>query len=296
MTLSRRRFLAISAAMLGAGPARSAATPARWRGVALGAEAEITIHGPGAERALAEALALVRAVEAEFSLYDPGSALSRLNRAGRLAPSPTFAELLGLVDRVPAATGGAFDPTVQPLWEALARGGSLGPARAAVGWERVRLGGGEVRLGAGQALTFNGIAQGFATDAVADMLEARGFGRALVDIGEHRALGGPWRVGLADPVAGYLGTRTLDMGAIATSSPDALRLGLEGHILDPRGGRGTRWSTVSVEATRAAIADAVSTGCCLLDLAQIGAVMRRLPEISAVTLVDADGNLRSLRA
>ena len=147
-----------------------------------------------------------------------------------------------------------------------------------------------------EALTFNGIAQGFATDAVADMLEARGFGRALVDIGEHRALGGPWRVGLADPVAGYLGTRTLDMGAIATSSPDALRLGLEGHILDPRGGRGTRWSTVSVEATRAAIADAVSTGCCLLDLAQIGAVMRRLPEISAVTLVDADGNLRSLRA
>ena len=245
MTLSRRRFLAISAAMLGAGPARSAATPARWRGVALGAEAEITIHGPGAERALAEALALVRAVEAEFSLYDPGSALSRLNRAGRLAPSPTFAELLGLVDRVHAATGGAFDPTVQPLWEALARGGSLGPARAAVGWERVRLGGGEVRLGAGQALTFNGIAQGFATDAVADMLEARGFGRALVDIGEHRALGGPWRVGLADPVAGYLGTRTLDMGAIATSSPDALRLGLEGHILDPRGGRGTRYARTS---------------------------------------------------
>ena len=74
------------------------------------------------------------------------------------------------------ATGGAFDPSVQPLWQALARGGDVEAARALTGWERVTIGQ-DITLAPGQALTFNGIAQGFATDVVTDLLASRGFGR-----------------------------------------------------------------------------------------------------------------------
>lgn len=293
MSLTRRRFLCISAAALCAGA--SPVAPARWRGIALGAEAEITLHGPGAEAALTDAIARVRGIERAFSLYDPTSELSRLNASGRLAPSPAFRLLLTQTDAVHRATGGAFDPSVQPLWQALARGGDVEAARALTGWERVTIGQ-EITLAPGQALTFNGIAQGFATDVVSDLLASRGFGQALVNIGEHRALGGPWRLGLSDPAAGYLGTRTLADGAIATSSPAALRLGTGGHILDPRGLRAPLWSTASVEAESAAVADALSTACCLLEPDEIRRAMAALPGIRRMTLVDGEGRLRTLTA
>lgn len=293
MSLTRRRFLCISAAALCAGA--SPVAPARWRGIALGAEAEITLHGPGAEAALTDAIARVRGIERAFSLYDPGSELSRLNASGWLAPSPAFRALLQQADAVHRATGGAFDPSVQPLWQALARGTDVETARALTGWERVTIAQ-EITLAPGQALTFNGIAQGFATDVVTDLLASSGFGRALVNIGEHRALGGPWRLGLSDPAAGYLGTRTLADGAIATSSPAALRLGTGGHILDPRGSRAPLWSTTSVEAESAALADALSTACCLLEPDEIRRAMAALPGIRRVTLVDGEGRLRTLTA
>lgn len=41
-----------------------------------------------------------------------------------------------------------------------------------------------------QALTFNGIAQGFATDLVADVLRDHCLTNTLVNIGEYRAMGG----------------------------------------------------------------------------------------------------------
>ncbi len=293
---TRRRFLAIAAAALASRPAAAAET-ARWQGVALGAEADVTLHGPAEQTgpALVEVQAILRQVEALFSLHDPGSALAALNRDGRLAPAPVeFLGLLRIADRAHRATGGRFDPSVQPLWHALAAGGDATAARRLLGWKRVRVSQGAVTLAPGQALTLNGIAQGFATDMVADRLAARGFGRALIHIGEHRALGGPWRLGLEDPAAGFLGTRTLNGGALATSSPRAMLLTPgEGHILDPLGGR-PRWSTVSVEADRAALADALSTAFCLMDRAGIARARAALPGVGRVTLVDDDGNLSTL--
>ncbi|MDO6585420.1 FAD:protein FMN transferase [Salipiger sp. 1_MG-2023] len=289
MMLSRRRFLSISAAALSMG---ASAAPARWSGLALGAEAQITLHGPGATEALPRAIARLRQIEAAFSLYDPDSEVSRLNRAGRLVPSQDFAALMALADRVHRATQGQFDPTVQPLWQALARGQDSGDARQLIGWETVQRAP-QVVLSKGQALTFNGIAQGYATDAVVDLLETRGFGSALVNIGEFRALGGPWRLGLADPDQGLLGSRTLTGGAVASSSPSALMLGAQAHILSPQGGAAL-WSTVSVECPSAALADALSTGFCLMDEAAIRAAIRHIP--ARVTLVDAGGNLRRLPA
>ena len=135
--MNRRRFLAISATALIASPARAGTV--RWRGVALGAEAEITLRGDPAraERALAAARRSLAEAEALFSLYRADSALSRLNREGRLNPPPRFAELMRLCDTLWRATGGRFDPTVQPLWRALATGGDAAAARRLIGWATV---------------------------------------------------------------------------------------------------------------------------------------------------------------
>lgn len=286
MTLTRRRFLTISAAM--------AATPAFaaqevWNGHAFGAEVNLTILGPRAQAqaAIQTARKMLREIEHLFSLYDPTSALSHLNRTGQLTnPDPRFTALMQAADRGYRQTQGLFDPTIQPLWQALGQGGDTSQAIAAIGWNRVHHTARNIRLDRTQALTFNGIAQGFATDLITDYLNALGMTETLVNIGEFRAIGGPFHLGLSDPQHGHLGTRTLSNGAIATSSPGAAQ-----HIIHPH--HTAKWSTVSVEATTATIADCLSTALCLAPRDQIVDIAKD-PAISRITLVDFDGNLTTI--
>ncbi len=291
MSLSRRRFLTIAAAFA-ATPA--SATPHRWKGRALGAYVEITIHGPAewAEAALSNTRIILTEIERLFSLYDPNSALSRLNRHGSAhALAQNFAHLLAEVHTVHKATNGLFDPTVQPLWRALAEGRAAKPVLPLVGWEKVRLENGSIRLAPGQSLTLNGIAQGFATDRVADAFAAEGLTNTLINIGEFRGTGGPWHLGLVDPAFGTLGRRTIAEGAIATSSPQALPLAGNGHIIHPTAK--PIWSTVSVEAETATMADGFSTALTMADLPMIRDLIGRYG-LRRVTLVDAEGDLITL--
>ena len=287
--MRRRRFIQVVAATLAAGgPAFARADAQRWRGVAMGAAVALDLFGAQPED-LAAAVDEIRAAEARFSLYDPTSELSRLNAAGGGVLSAEMAELLALCDAMHAATDGLFAPTVQPVFAALARGER--PPWEDVGWGRVALRDGEVVLAPGQALTLNGIAQGFATDRVRATLAARGLTHALISVGEHAALGGPFRLGVVDPVHGQVGMRTLTDGCLATSSPGAMRLGTQTHILHPMNGP-AHWSTVSVEAESAAIADAASTALCLADLPQVRRITRALG--ARTTLIDPGGDVSSV--
>lgn len=285
--MHRRRFLQIMAASMFL-PRPAAAS--EWRGRAFGADVTLSLSGKGAEMAVRKLPALLAQIEAVFSLYQP-SELTALNGTGCARPSTWMAEALALCDRLHHLTNGAFDPTVQPLWQALAAGENTASARNLIGWQHVRLGP-EVTLGQGQALTLNGMAQGFAADLVRDWLAAQGFEHALVQMGEYAALGGPFRLGISDPVAGLLGQRQLAAGrALAASSPQATLVGRAPHILHPKG-QAPRWSTVVVEADSAALADGLSTALVFLDQPEITQLRQHLPQLGPVTLIDVQGDLR----
>lgn len=281
MTLTRRRMLAITAAAAPALAFAPGAPRTTWRGRALGADASITLVGDGAAPALAAARDAIRRAEAAFSLFDPASALSRLNAAGRLtAPPPDMLALMAEVAALHAISGGAFDPTVQPLWRLMAdtRGrpdaSDLARARALVGWRHVRVDPGEIAFDRpGMALTFNGVAQGFATDRAAAALAAHGFGHALVNAGEWRGIGGPWRLGAEDQVL------RLQNRAAATSEPGALRFGAggAGHILSPFGADSIGFARVTVIADAAARADGLSTALCAAGPGRAAAIMAGSP-------------------
>ncbi|TNC66840.1 FAD:protein FMN transferase [Rubellimicrobium roseum] len=291
--MHRRRALTILAATALC-PLPSRAEETR---IALGAEARMTLHGPPevTARARARAWAEMERIERVFSLYDPGSALSRLNAAGRLnAPPPELLEVLALAGQLHVATGGRFDPTVQPLWLAHANGGDTKAARRLVDWDGVTVSPEAVTLRPGQALTLNGIAQGYATDRVTAVLAEEGLIHALVEIGEFRALSGPFRLGVEDPAHGRLGQVTLDGTACATSSPGAMILpDGAGHILDPRGGA-PLWSTVTVVAAQAALADGLSTALCLANAAEARRILDRLGPGLRATAVTTAGDLFTL--
>lgn len=297
-SLPRRRLLlgaagALACASLGTGAFRTLAgaqgLAIRTRaGLALGTTVSLTVAGPEpdvAEAALTEAFGAIRAVEAAASLFRTNSALARLNRAGVLErPDPLLLAPLRYALDLAAASGGAFDPTVQPLWtlwaEAAARGerpgaAALREAVARVGWDRVRISDEAIRLTPGTALTLNGVVQGFAADRVMAVLEARGIRDAFIDTGEFGARGAhpdgtPWRLGLADPrepariaaviepFAGFASTS----GDYATSfSADHS----DHHIFDPATGRSPRGlASVTVTAPSGLAADGLSTAAMVL--------------------------------
>lgn len=274
--LTRRRFIAISAALAPTMALGRSPDPHVETGIALGATVTLRLQHPEAPRLAALAMEEIRRLEQVFSLYQPESSLVRLNREARLDTPPfELLDCLTLAASVHRASGGSFDPTVQPLWlaeaGALTQGTPLTEAeraqvRALIGWEGVTLAPEAIILRPGMALTLNGIAQGFIADRVAALLESHGLTRALIDTGEMRALPeGDWPVKLASG-----GGITLRDRALATSAPLGMTFGGDGvtsHILDPRTGRPLRsaWQSVSISAPSAALADALSTSACLMD-------------------------------
>lgn len=282
--LNRRRFLCLSAAALLPLPGH-AETVALWEGRGLGTTLSLRLVGVApyqAQRVFSRIEAEVERIENLASLHRD-SALTRLNRDGHLAwPSADLLDLLGVADRVFSATGGAFDPTVQPLWQAIATGQDQDIARRAIGWGRIAMSSREIRLDRGQALTLNGIAQGWAADRIAALLRHQGFTRALVDMGEISAIGQAegdrdWSARISAPD----GTRLADVGlkdrALATSSPLGTVIGGgRAHILGPNG-QPPLWQTASVSAPSAAVADALSTAFCLMGRNSIDDALRHFP-------------------
>ncbi|MFZ1468169.1 MAG: FAD:protein FMN transferase [Paracoccaceae bacterium] len=286
MTLNRRLFLSLTAAAVSLTALPAQATVSDWQGTGLGAALSLRLIGDDphhARRTFSRVEAEIARVEATASLHRDSS-LTRLNRDGRLAwPDPAFLALLDLAGQVHAATRGAFDPTVQPLWQAIATGGDTVAARAAIGWDRVRLSHEEIRLAPGQALTLNGIAQGWAADRIAALLRAEGYANALIDMGEINALGqredaAPWRVAIAGPTGQPLAETALTNRALATSSPMGTRIGADRpHIIGPAG-QNPLWQTAAVSAASAALADALSTAFCLMSRAAIDDSLARFPD------------------
>ena len=310
---TRRRVLTIlgvTAAALAAGRAHAfpEAIDYEWRGTAMGADARLLFCGgeAGAIRdAVHVTVAEIDRLEDALSLFRDRSEIARLNRVGRLiGPSGDLRRALALGLAVARTTGGLYDPTVQPLWEAhvdwfagrstteLPPDALIAAARARVGWRRIDLAADAIVLGERQRITLNGLGQGYVTDRVADLLRERGLEHVLVDLGEQRALGSraggaPWLISrrAAEPIA-------LSAGALATSEGAGCVIGAGGlahHLFDPRTGRSAQhWQRITVGHRSAAVADALSTALYAASREEIADVLTRFAG-TQVWATDRDG-------
>jgi FAD:protein FMN transferase len=281
--VNRRRFITLAVgagSLLGwpGGPLKSLVRVERkfW---ALGAGVSLVVYHEdpaSAERALSAAFKVLDDVENVLSLYRSQSQISRLNRDGVLdQPHPDLVQVLRSAITWSRRTDGAFDPTVQPLWKLYAQGGVPDPdrlraARQLVDWRKVEVDDHRVRLGPGQAMTLNGIAQGFAADRVRDVLKAHGIRYALANTGEfgaisHKPEGDDWRIGIQHPRVpdAHVALAELDDRFLATSGDYETRFSEDfssNHIFDPATGHSpTELSSVTVIAPTGLEADALST-------------------------------------
>jgi thiamine biosynthesis lipoprotein len=270
MTLTRRHFLALSAATLTARPAFASdpqviggqAFGSYWRGV-FAADLPAGDVSALINRVVAD-------VDAQMSPYQPGSELSVFNRAGHAALSGDVAETTRAALQIALDTGGAFDPTVGPL---VARYG-FGPIEGAeqAGWQALSLSGDRLtRAAEGTTLDLCGIAKGHALDRMADALEIAGAGDFVLELGGEVVARGqhpegrPWQVGIEDGAGGLAGVARLQGVAVATSGlwdqSYAVGQGRYGHLIDPITGApaGDTLASVSVFQDRAMMADGLAT-------------------------------------
>jgi thiamine biosynthesis lipoprotein len=329
--LTRRRALRIVAAAAGL-PLLIAAVRAtapqgqmhNWQGEVLGALSELTLwHSDSAfaQRTILRVRDEIARYERIFSLYRPDSEIARLNAAGKLAePSPELHALVEESQRLGELSGGAFDISVQPLWrlyeahfwshtdiqrDIAARARDVAHARV----DFRRIDSGTAAIGftqAGMAITLNSIAQGFITDAIADLLRNEGFERAVVDLGEFRTLGRhpdghPWRLGIRNGLSGDGITRTLELEdlALAVSGGYGTTFEPSGrfhHIFDPAtGASANSLVDVAVIGPRATAANGLSTAICVAGEARAPALLAAYPGTRAI-LTRPDGTSVEVRA
>jgi len=291
---SRRRTLAVLGATLAvplgaAALQRSARQPqfVTWQGESLGGPAKLMLWHEDeafALRTITRMRTEIERLENVFSLFQTDSEIARLNRDGRLdAASPDMAAVLTASCDIARACNGAFDPTVQPLWRLyethfrLSPDDASGPAagevdaaRRLVGYDNIDIDGRKIRFARpGMAVTLNGIAQGYITDRIADLLREEGFDNTIVDVGETRALGlqpdgDPWNVDIVNPLAPSVIARSVALAntALSVSGGYGQRFGRSDahHIFDPATGlSANRLLDVAIVAPRATLADGLST-------------------------------------
>lgn len=249
-------------------------------------------------------------IEALFSLYIPSSTLCILNREGSMENPPAeFLSLIRTALEISAKTQGLFDITVQPLWlwrekwkladlperTEMESDGSWENALSLVGHAAVHVGIDRISFQKkGMALTLNAIAQGYATDQIAELLESSGVHNALINIGEYRALGHspsgkPWNIRI----------RTKDQLLPARELPAGIGLAVSagyGHTFEPDGRYNHLFrpktgsnpgpeSTIITTAPTAAEADALATALAVATPQGRKTILRNFPDVKFEELI-----------
>lgn len=262
-------------------------------------------------------------VDRAMSTWREDSELSVARSAdGPVPVSEQTAQVVREALVVAEATGGAFDPTVQPLMELWGFHGvarttwpmqrEIDAAREQVGFGRVVLGRTEQGVPTldtgGTALDLSAIAKGHGVDRVSHALARLGVGSAFVEVGgEVRAIGaglnGPlWRAGVALPrVEAQPDDLALVVhfvnGAVATSGNYRSRRVLDGrevgHTMDARRGvpASTKVASATVLAPTCLQADALATALMVLDHPSGLRLIESLADVEAAWILEDDPNL-----
>jgi thiamine biosynthesis lipoprotein len=272
-------------------------------------------------------------INAQMSVYDPRSEISRFNRQTSTAPVEISPEFLHVVNRSiywSEKTSGAFDITVLPLldlWgfgpghpfppglDSMPSREAVAKAMSDVGYRNLLVSGGMLaKSRPGLKIDLGAIAKGYGVDAVYEYLAATGLSDFMVEIGgEVRArgtnrAGSPWRLGIAKPLPGTTPSPAtewviaLDNQAVATSGDYQDYFEIDGqiysHEMDPRTGHPARngIASATVTASLCIDADALATALMVLEPETGLALIESLPETEALLIVrSGEGRFQILK-
>ena len=272
----------------------------------------LSAYGGNAGEALTAASQEINRLEATLSRTIDTSDISRLNAGEAVSVQQETRELLLRALSLAEETGGAFDVTVAPLvtlWGITSDAPhvptqeEIDALLPLVGGEHVHMDD-AVTLDEGCAVDLGGIAKGYASGQMAQILRAYGVTSAVVSLGGNvyvcgsRPDGAPWNVGIQDPSGtGYAATVALtDCFAVTSGGYQRYFVAEDGtvyqHILDPRTGRpaDSDLLSVTVISDDGTAADAYSTALYVMGEQEAVSFWRTHGGFELI-LITADGRL-----
>jgi len=279
---------------------------------------------------------LLEEINMDLSTYIPESLISRLNSSEKEllfveAEHPHFTKVLKASQEIFEKTEGTFDPTVMPLVNYWGFGTTGKKAVTEVDSQKVESlrslvglnkfsstskGDGSVLLEKTNPklqLDLSAIAKGYGVDAVGLLLEEKGIGNYLVDIGgENRALGQNekeryWRTGINTPkedasVTDIESIVELENKSVATSGNYRIFYEVNGqkygHELDPRTGYSVQTDllSVSVFSNDCMSADAYATAFMIMGMDNAEKLIANNEDLDAIFIYGTEDGGMSVKA
>lgn len=247
-------------------------------------------------------------VDASLSPFNKQSIITAVNNNKPVRLNEKFTEVFNLAEKISKETGGAFDITVAPLVNVWGFGFKKGVAptkhvidslRQIIGYQKVVLVNGHiVKKDPRINLDCSGIAKGYGSDCVANLLRKHGIENFMVEIGGEIVTSGinpdrvPWKIGVTKPVDdptqqnGELQTVLNVTDKAMATSGNYRNFYYKGgkkyaHTIDPKTGFPVQHNILSstVLADNCATADAYATAFMVLGLDKAKAVLGRHPEL-----------------
>ena len=263
---------------------------------------------------------IFHAVDMSVNLWVDSSVICKVNRNEEVALDHIFIENFEVAQRAAALSDGYFDPTISPLvsaWGFSAKKPHLPPLtshlidslKQLVDYRKVRIEDGKlIKENPAMKLDFNAIAQGYTTDLVGALLEAKGIKSYIVDVGGEifargtKPDGKPWVVGIEKPAADWDSERVvqqrveLEDKGIVTSGSYRKYVERDGkrysHCIDPMTGYPVEHNLLSatVIAENATWADALASICMVMGMERSLELIKTLEGVEVYYIFVNDRN------
>lgn len=261
----------------------------------------------------------MKEVDSALSPFNKQSIITAINNNQKTGLNKKFTEVFNLAEKISRETDGAFDITVAPLVNEWGFGFKKGvdPSKHAidslrqiVGYQKVALKDGKiVKQDPRINLDCSGVAKGYGSDCVANLLRRHGIENFMVEIGGEVVTSGinpdrvPWRIGVTKPVddptlqGGELQTVLNVTDKAMATSGNYRNFYYKGgkkyaHTIDPKTGYPVQHNILSstVVADNCATADAYATAFMVMGLEKAKAILDKHPELMVYFIYsDKDG-------
>ena len=242
----------------------------------------LTAYGSNSEEAVNKAVQEINRLDAMFSVGNADSDVTKINENGSGEVSEETAFIMNRAMQVSEKTNGAFDITVYPLMELwgfttknyrVPESSEIAEALKGVSYTNVSVNGQQVALTGGSSIDLGGIAKGYTSSRVIQIMKDCGIEHAIVNLGGNvqvlgtKTDGSDWRVAIQNPASenSYLGILSTTDKAVITSGGYERYFEQDGqvyhHIIDTQTGypSDSDLTSVTIVHSDGTTADALST-------------------------------------
>lgn len=242
----------------------------------------LTAYGSNSEEAVNKAVQEINRLDAMFSVGNADSDVTKINenRSGEVSEETAF--IMNRAMQVSEKTNGDFDITIYPLMELwgfttknyrVPESSEIAEALKGVSYTNVSVNGQQVALTGGSSIDLGGIAKGYTSSRVIQIMKDCGIEHAIVNLGGNvqvlgtKTDGSDWRVAIQNPdnENSYLGILSTADKAVITSGGYERYFEQDGqvyhHIIDTQTGypSDSDLTSVTIVYSDGTTADALST-------------------------------------